>query len=420
MQETETPDLSTDELWKILSVTKQLCAAADLDAMLERVINLARDVLDAERGTVFLYEMSTDSLVSRVATGNKEIRVPQGVGIVGECATTQKIVNVTDCYSDERFNQEIDKATGYVSRCLIAIPLIGVNGELVGVLQVLNKRDGVFHFGDCAVASVLASQCAVALQRTRWLQDYVTQQKRNHDLMVAREIQQDVFPKQMPEVEGYDIAAWNRPADETGGDVYDAVSLDTSRSLLLLGDATGHGIGPALSVTQMRSMIRMAIRFDASLDDIVKHLNNQLAVDLSTSRFITAIVGILDGETNRFEYHAPGQGPLLFFHYNDKSHDTLDASTVPLGILENAPLTPPKPFIFEAGDFLAVMSDGFFEYPNEQNELFGEDRVVQYLMEHRDDSAEKMVSGLVEEIAGFAQNAIQNDDMTIFILKRCR
>ena len=94
MQENETPDLSTDELWKILSVTKQLCAAADLDAMLERVINLARDVLDAERGTVFLYEMSTDSLVSRVATGNKEIRVPQGVGIVGECATTQKIINV--------------------------------------------------------------------------------------------------------------------------------------------------------------------------------------------------------------------------------------------------------------------------------------------------------------------------------------
>lgn len=418
MQENETPNLSNDELWKILSVTKQLCAAADLDAMLERVINLARDVLDAERGTVFLYDMGTDSLVSRVATGNKEIRVPQGVGIVGECATTQKIVNVTDCYSDTRFNQEVDKATGYLSRCLIAIPLIGVNGELVGVLQVLNKRDGVFHFGDCAVASVLASQCAVALQRTRWLQDYVTQQKRNHDLMVAREIQQDVFPKQMPDIEGYDIAAWNRPADETGGDVYDAVSLDPSRSLLLLGDATGHGIGPALSVTQMRSMIRMAIRFDASLDDIVKHLNNQLAADLSTSRFITAIVGILDSKTHKFEYHAPGQGPLLFFHYKDQSHDTLDASAVPLGILENAPLTPPEPFVFQAGDFLAVMSDGFFEYPDEQDELFGEDRVVNYLMEHRDDSAEKMVSGLVEEIAGFAQGAVQNDDMTIFILKR--
>jgi phosphoserine phosphatase len=418
MQENETPNLSNDELWKILSVTKQLCAAADLDAMLERVINLARDVLDAERGTVFLYDMGTDSLVSRVATGNKEIRVPQGVGIVGECATTQKIVNVTDCYSDTRFNQEVDKATGYLSRCLIAIPLIGVNGELVGVLQVLNKRDGVFHFGDCAVASVLASQCAVALQRTRWLQDYVTQQKRNHDLMVAREIQQDVFPKQMPDIEGYDIAAWNRPADETGGDVYDAVSLDPSRSLLLLGDATGHGIGPALSVTQMRSMIRMAIRFDASLDDIVKHLNNQLAADLSTSRFITAIVGILDSTTHKFEYHAPGQGPLLFFHYKDQSHDTLDASAVPLGILENAPLTPPEPFVFQAGDFLAVMSDGFFEYPDEQDELFGEDRVVNYLMEHRDDSAEKMVSGLVEEIAGFAQGAVQNDDMTIFILKR--
>ncbi len=418
MQENQTPDLSTDELWKILSVTKQLCAAADLDAMLERVINLARDVLDAERGTVFLYEMSSDSLVSRVATGNKEIRVPQGVGIVGECATTQKIVNVTDCYADSRFNQEVDKATGYVSRCLIAIPLIGVNGELVGVLQVLNKHDGVFNFGDCAVASVLASQCAVALQRTRWLEDYLTQQKRDHDLAVAREIQQDVFPKEMPQIDGYDIAAWNRPADETGGDVYDAVSLNDSRSLLLLGDATGHGIGPALSVTQMRSMIRMALRFDASLDDIVTHLNNQLAADLSTSRFITAIVGILDGTTHQFEYHAPGQGPLLFFRHKDQSHESLSASTVPLGIVANAPLSTPDPFQFETGDFLAVMSDGFFEYSNASGELFGEERVMAYLKENQAEPAEAMISGLVETIQEFAGDGVQDDDMTIFILKR--
>jgi phosphoserine phosphatase len=312
----------------------------------------------------------------------------------------------------------VDKATGYRSRCLIAIPLIGVNGELVGVLQVLNKHDGVFNFGDCAVASVLASQCAVALQRTRWLEDYLTQQKRDHDLAVAREIQQDVFPKEMPQIVGYDIAAWNRPADETGGDVYDAVSLNESRSLLLLGDATGHGIGPALSVTQMRSMIRMALRFDASLDDIVTNLNNQLAADLSTSRFITAIVGILDGTTHQFEYHAPGQGPLLFFRHQDQSHESLSASTVPLGILANAPLSTPDPFQFETGDFLAVMSDGFFEYANASGELFGEDRVVAYLKENQATPAEDMISGLVEAIEKFAGDGIQDDDMTIFILKR--
>ena len=418
MQDTDAPDLSREELWKILTVTKQLCATADLDAMLERVINLARDVLDADRGTVFLYDESTDSLVSRVATGDKEIRVPRGAGIVGECATTQDIINVPDCYADQRFNQEVDKSTGYRSKCLIAIPLVGVNGELVGVLQVLNKHDGVFHFGDCAVASVLASQCAVALQRTRWLEDYLNQQKRDHDLAVAREIQQDVFPDAMPHVPGYDIAAWNRPADETGGDVYDAVSLNENRSLLLLGDATGHGIGPALSVTQMRSMIRMGVRFDACLDDIVTHLNNQLATDLSASRFITAIVGILDGETHRFDYHAPGQGPLLFFRHQDRVCEKLSASTVPLGIVPNVPLGKPAPFEFATGDFLAVMSDGFFEYENETGELFGEERVEAYLLTHRDDTADNMVSGLVKAVTTFAGEAPQNDDMTIFILKR--
>ena len=131
MQENQTPDLSTDRTLED-SQRDETALCCDLDAMLERVINLARDVLDAERGTVFLYDASTDSLVSRVATGNKEIRVPQGVGIVGECATTQKIVNVPDCYADTRFNQEVDKATGYVSRCLIAIPLVGLTASWLG------------------------------------------------------------------------------------------------------------------------------------------------------------------------------------------------------------------------------------------------------------------------------------------------
>ena len=91
---------------------------------------------------------------------------------------------------------------------------------------------------------------------------------------------------------------------------------------------------------------------------------------------------------------------------------------MPLGILANAPLSTPDPFQFETGDFLAVMSDGFFEYANTSGELFGEERVMAYLKANQAAPAEEMISGLVEAIQEFAGDGIQDDDMTIFILKR--
>ena len=96
------------------------------------------------------------------------------------------------------------------------------------------------------------------------------------DLDLARRIQQSTFPKRLPDLEGYDLAAWNEPADQTGGDTYDVIGLDDDRAVLLLADATGHGIGPALSVTQVRAMLRMAVRISPDLSRIGTHMNQQL------------------------------------------------------------------------------------------------------------------------------------------------
>ena len=169
--------LDREVLERILEVTRELARPLDLQTMLERVIDEGRTVLRADRGTVFLYDSDTDELFSTVATGTDTFRIPADRGIVGECARTRRVVNVPDCYADPRFNRDIDRKTGYKTRCLLTVPLVGYDDSLVGVLQVLNKSNGVFTGEDEHIATALGAQCAVALQRARMLEDLVTKEK---------------------------------------------------------------------------------------------------------------------------------------------------------------------------------------------------------------------------------------------------
>ena len=159
--------LSASDMKAILGVTSALAAPFDLMTMLAEVVSAAKQVLHAERGSVWLYDAGADELVLEVATGMKAIRVPAGVGLAGTCARNRQIINVPDCYADPRFDPGVDRSSGYRTRCMLTLPLVDHKGVLVGVMQVLNKIDGVFDGDDEVLATALAAQCAVALQRVR-------------------------------------------------------------------------------------------------------------------------------------------------------------------------------------------------------------------------------------------------------------
>ena len=410
--------IDTDALERILEVTRQLAAPFELDTVLTQVIDAARAILHADRGTVFLYDPSTDELYSKVATGTAELRFPAGRGIVGECARTRQIINVPDCYADSRFNREIDQKTGYRTRCLLTIPLIGHDDALVGVLQVLNKNEGVFTKRDETIATALAAQCAVALQRVRMFSEIVIKQKMQRELAVAREIQMRVLPSVMPVVSGYDVAGWCHPADETGGDIFDLIPVAGGGLMLLLGDATGHGIGPALSVTQVRAMLRVAMRLGADLGSAYTHINDQLVEDLADNRFVTAFLGFLDPAANTLTYHSGGQGPLLHFHARTGECEWLGASTVPMGFMAGIPLKKPQVRQLEPGDIFALITDGVFEYEDAAGEQFSEARVGEVIRAHRNEPMAAMIPAVGSAVAAFATGAPQNDDMTMVLVRR--
>jgi phosphoserine phosphatase len=413
-------DLDQCGLWRVLDVTRAMSAPVDLQLILQQVVDAAREVLDAERGTVFLFDAQRNELYSRVATGEETIRFPATAGLAGEAAQTRKLINVPDCYADPRFNRDIDRKTGYHTRCLLSVPLIGFDDRLVGVLQVLNKRHGVFDVDDEQVAKALAAQCAVALQRAMLIEEHVGKQKLERDLALAREIQMGVLPTRLPEYGGYELAGWSQPADETGGDIYDVVALDDTTVALLLGDATGHGIGPALSVTQMRAMFRMALRLDATLDAMFQQVNEQLVEDLPANRFVTAFLGVLDTVKHRLAYHSGGQGPLLHYHASEGRCQWLNASAVPLGIMVGAPPVRPTDIELKEGDIFAMMSDGIYEYQNTDGRQFGTARVEEVFQEHHAEPLSVLVEALLTAVRQFGGDEPQGDDMTVLMFRRLR
>ena len=405
-------------LRRVLEVTRKLAAPFDLDTMLTEVVDVSRNILDADRGTVFLYDEDTDELVVRVATELGSIRIPADKGIVGESAQSKKLINVPDCYADERFNRDIDKQTGYRSRCMLTIPLVGFENSLVGVLQILNKNSGTFDEQDEFIALALAAQAAVVLHRAKITEQIIESEKLDREIAVARDVQIGTLPKQMPTIEGYGFAGAFSPTDQTGGDLYDFVPIDDERLFLLMGDATGHGIGPALSATQVRAMLRVAIRLEASLDDAFVHINDQLCDDLPDDRFVTGFFGLLDASRHTVRFHSGGQGPIMHYHARSRTYDWHPATTFPLGYMPQTELADSLELELEPGDILGLISDGIYEYENEDGEQFGQEGVAKVIDSLPDGDAEQIVAGILQGVRHHGGSVPQADDITIVLARR--
>jgi sigma-B regulation protein RsbU (phosphoserine phosphatase) len=401
----------------ILALAGKLAAPFDLPTMLAEVVDAATQVLGAERASVWLYEAQADELVLRVASDIAPVRLAAGVGIVGTCARTRKLINVPDCYADARFDASVDRKSGYRTRCLLALPLIDHRGALVGVMQVLNKRHGVFDGADEALGGVLAAQCAIALQRTLMMQQVIEGEKLRREMETARAVQMSTLPAEMPQLPGYDLYGMFQPADLTGGDTFD-LALTDQGLLIVLGDASGHGIGPALSVTQMHAMLRIALRLGADLDRAYRNVNDQLAERLPAERYITAFIGLLDPATHVLRFHSGGQAPILRYRAAQADWEEYKPTIFPLAALPLERLCPATALELEPGDLLALVSDGIYECENARGEQFGAERVRRLIAERHEAPMAELAVELLRAVQEFAGGAAQADDMTMVLVKR--
>ena len=416
-------DRRVADLEKILDVTRALGVTVDLDPLLARIAAAATDVLDCERATVFLCDHAKGELFSRIATGMEgapiqEIRFGMDRGIAGDVATTGRGVNIPDPYTDPRFNPDFDRKSGFVTKSLLTLPLGGHDGKIVGVLQVLNKRGGPFSDRDERLLSALGAQAGVAIERQGLLEQYAVKQRIERDLNIAREIQQGLLPKTPPDLPGFEVAGWNRSADETGGDCFDWLRLPGGHLAISIGDATGHGIGPALVAAEARALLRGTLMQSRDLARVVPQINDLLGEDLREGTFVTAFIGLLDPTRSSVEYVSAGHGPLLVYTAADDAFNEVPTHGLPLGLMPEVEFDPPTHVPLAPGDMLLLFTDGFFEWSRPDGEQFGTDRLTEVVRRHRDLPVAEIIALVYAAVVEFSEGTKQADDCTAVIVKR--
>lgn len=239
-----------------------------------------------------------------------------------------------------------------------------------------------------------------------------------HDLDIARSIQEGLLPRETPRIDGFEIAGWSQPADQTGGDYYDWQQLPDGRVVASLADVTGHGIGPALVTAVCRAYARASFTSGGELGALMQHINDLLIQDLPDDRFITFVVALVDPNTHGVKLLSAGHGPILLYQHARRAVDAFNAHDIPFGVAPGVKYGPEQELLLQAGDVLVLITDGFFEWRNAASEQFGIERLKQVLMDAHARPAREIISRFHEAVRDFAGGSPQDDDLTAVVLKR--
>ena len=176
----------------LLDVVSLITSEIKLDPLLEKILTAATQLLGADRGSLFLYDAAKNELWSRVTggEGSAVIRFPASAGIAGECFTTGNCINIDDAYRDPRFNQAVDRDTGYRTRNILCMPIATRGGNKVGVMEILNKKEGAFTAGDQRRLEALCAQAAVSIENAQLFKD--VSDSRNYNESILRSMSNGV------------------------------------------------------------------------------------------------------------------------------------------------------------------------------------------------------------------------------------
>jgi len=239
-----------------------------------------------------------------------------------------------------------------------------------------------------------------------------------HDLQVARSIQQSLLPKERPQIPGFDIAGWNQPADDTGGDYFDWKAQRDGKLVVSLADVTGHGIGPALVAAICHAYARSSFSMDHDLMGAFEHINQALGADLQTGRFVTFVAAVCRPDSSELQILSAGHGPLFIYSRSDDRFIDVSPQAVPFGILPFFRSDPPAQLRLGSGDLVILPTDGFFEWENDQGEQFGVQRMEEVIRASRQLAPLEIIAQLYSAVTKFSNGTKQQDDLTAVIIKR--
>lgn len=408
-------------LTRLLEVTREVAQEVDLDALLEIIAREACRALDCDRASLYQFDPATRELHTRVATELEieEIRRSVDRGVTGDVARSRCIANIPAAASDPRWSSRVDRQTGYHTRNILAAPVISPRGdELLGVLQVLNKREGAFDRFDEELIEAFSGHAAVAIDRARLVEELRKREATQASLNIARSVQQGFMPGDLPRTPGLDIAFWWFPNEAVGGDYCDVIPLRDGRLGLVMADVSGHGLGPSLIMASVRAALRALLLGECEPEALLRMLNQAVYPDLQDSRFVTLVLALLDPRRGRITYSNAAHAPALLYRAATDEFATLSTTGMPLGVMEDQEFPHGEPLLFLPGDVLLLCTDGIVEAADGDEKLFGEPRLRTIIRELHQQPAAELVQAIGQAVSRHIRGRTPEDDLTILAVRR--
>jgi Serine phosphatase RsbU, regulator of sigma subunit len=397
-------------------VARVLSSTFDLNEILSLILEQLRTVVAYDSASILLADGEVLRAaahrglfdVAKMDRTSFEVRGPSAASRVME---TRLPLRIDDTLRSPYWVEVLARQS---IRSWLGVPLIA-KGQVLGVLNIDSHTPGHFSDRDMEVAFTFANQAAVALENARLYQESVARVER--EMEIAREIQSNLFPRHLPQINGMTIAARAVPARETGGDFYDVVPLGRERFGLLIGDASGKSIPGALLMAVARSTARSEARDHELPETVMRETNGLIASDVPPRSFVALSYATLDVDTRILALSNAGQlSPLRRRRDGTVEYFDVPGPVLPLGIISDTPYAALE-VPLEAGDLLVFYTDGIVEAHNARQELFGFERLEQLLRENGHLAPAELIDAILKEVEAFSHGVAQHDDMTLLVVR---
>jgi len=402
---------------RILSATR---GPYEVQELLDLLVKEIVDAVGARWGTIKLKADEEDTVHTMIRRpGIRAGTVPRAMENTAfflVMGTGDSLV-IDDLASDSRFPNSTQGTES--ANSLLAVP-IQHQGEVIGVLALVDTDDGrQFRDEDVGLTTLLATEAGPLIENARLVEEALAQKAMERERELAEDVWKRFLPAILPEIEGFDLAAHCSPAQRIGGDYYDVISLPDGRTLVALGDVSGSGMPAALLMSNLQAALRVGLGASTDLPTLASAVNRHICSTTDTERYATLFMGIMDPSRCLFSYVNAGHNPPVVFR-GDGSWQELAATGIPVGFIPDTPYEA-QAVNLSNGDRLMIHSDGIPEAFSKENEMFGDDRLIEMVNEKRDVPARElldMILGAVDEWS--LGSDAYTDDRTLIILNCCQ
>ena len=302
-------------------------------------------------------------------------------------------------------------------RGLAAIVPIRKEGVTHGFVGLGDRPSGqAFTSDELAFAAALANQAVISLENAWLIEETIEKRRLEEELAIAKSIQNRLFPKVIPTIEGYELSARSTPTRHVGGDYYDTIDLGAAGVLLAIADVSGKGVPAALLMSNVQATLRALAAPGMDLAACAARINEIIYANTDFNKYATFFYGILEPASGVLTYTNAGHNPPMLLR-STGALELLETGGLPVGLMPGAAYEWASVGI-GAGDLLVLYTDGVTEAESAGAEEYGTDRLEQLVRDGATGSADALLCRIADDVTTFSTGMPQADDITMMVLKR--